>query len=50
MDLDLNDPEQYKEAMKHRSYFDNFKNSDIRQIQASARLREDANRLYTGMP
>ena len=50
IDLDLNDPEQLKEAQKHREAFDNFKYSNIKQIQLAARLREDANRLYTGMP
>ena len=50
IDLDLNDPKQLQEAMQHRKYFDNFKYSSIQDIQLSARLREDANRLYSGMP
>lgn len=50
IDLDLNDPKQLKKAESYRNYFDNFKYSNIKQIQQSARLREDLNRLYAGMP
>ena len=50
IDLDLNDPEQLKKAQSYRDKFDNFKHFNIKQIQQSARLREDLNRLYAGMP
>lgn len=50
IDLDLNDPEQLKQANEHRNAFDNFLFSDIKDIQLSARLRDDLNRLYTGRP
>ena len=49
IDLDLNDPKQLKEAESYRQYFDNFKYSSIQDIQQSARLREDLNRLYSGI-
>lgn len=50
IDLDLNDPEQLEKAQSYKDKFDNFKYSDIKYIQQSARLREDLNRLYAGMP